>query len=83
MIDDSLVFEPIKTVKGKKFKRHGKTSFKYVYLVSYDGSLTYRAELSKHGFSKCFPSAREAAIAIDKKLIELGLTPVNVFKKIN
>lgn len=31
--------------------------------------------------SKCYESERDAAIAYDKKLIELGELPVNILKK--
>lgn len=69
-------------IRGKTFKRLGKTDYKYVYHVSYDGIETYRAELSKHHYCECFGNPRKAAIAIDKKLLELGMEPVNILKKV-
>ena len=68
-------------IRGKTFKRLGKTSYKYVYHVSYDGVETYRAELSKLHYCECFANPRDAAIAVDKKLLEHGKEAVNILKK--
>ena len=71
----------ITAIKGKKMKRLGKTDYKYVYIVSYDGVKTYSAEIPAFRFCKCFPDIRDAAVAVDKKLMENGKDPVNIFKK--
>ena len=59
-------------------KRICKTEYKYVSVVSYDGIPTFRAELCKYKWRKCFASCREAALAVDKKLLEKGQKPVNI-----
>lgn len=71
----------ITDVRSKIFKRISSTDFKYVYMVSYDGVKTYRAELAKYKFYKCYANVRDAAKAIDIMLIKNGKSPVNILKK--
>ena len=74
------VFSKVPSVYGM-MKRICKTEFKYVSVVSYDGVPTFKAELCKYKWMKCFASCREAALAVDKKLIEKGQQPVNILVK--
>jgi hypothetical protein len=69
------------SLPGLMMKRICKTEYKYVYVVAFDGLPTYRAELAKYRWSKCFPRLRDAALAVDKKLIEMMLPPVNILVK--
>ena len=78
---DEPILNKIESIRGKKFKRLCKTKYKYVYKVSFDNIETYRAELSKYHFCKCFDVIRDAAIAIDKKLLENNKEPVNILKR--
>jgi hypothetical protein len=80
-MNDDKILNEIKIMRGKVFKRLGKTHYKYVYIVSYDGIETYRAELNKYHLCKCFSDSRMAALAVDKRLLEAGLNPVNILKK--
>ena len=57
-------------------KRLGKTDYKYVYIVSYDGVKTYSTEIPTFKFYKCFPDIRDTAV--NKKLMENGKDPVNI-----
>jgi len=74
------VLGAVPSVYGK-MKRICKTEFKYVSVVSYDGVTTFRAEICKYKWMKCFANCREAALAVDKKLIEKGQQPVNILVK--
>lgn len=57
--------------------KHFGTPFKYVTEQHMSGKIYFR--LTYPGYSrKCYPTAREAAIAIDKILIGLGKEPCNV-----
>ena len=76
----NIVLGEVPSVYGK-MKRICKTEFKYVSVVNYDGVATFRAELCKYKWMKCFSSCREAALAVDKKLIEKGKQPVNILVK--
>lgn len=80
-MNDEPILNKIDSIRGKKFKRLGKTKYKYVYIVSFDNVETYRAELSKYKFCKCFDNMRDAAIAVDKKLLENNKEPVNILKR--
>ena len=80
MIDEPIL-NKIDSIRGKKFKRLGKTKYKYVYKVSFDNIETYRAELSKYHLCQCFDIIRDAAIAVDKKLLENNKEPVNILKR--
>ena len=76
----NIVLGPVPSIYGT-MKRICKTEYKYVSLVTYDGTPTFRAELCKYKWMKCFASCREAALAVDKKLIEKGKQPVNILVK--
>lgn len=80
-MNEDKILNEVTNTRGKKFKRLGKTRYKYVYIVSYDGVETYRAELSKYHLCKCFADCRLAALAVDKKLLEEGQEPINILKK--
>lgn len=71
----------VKKVIMSKMKRICKTEYKYVSVVTYDNVLTYRAAIPKYKWMKCFAKAKDAALAVDLKLIEKGKSPVNVLKK--
>jgi hypothetical protein len=66
-----------------------KTEFKYVYrvLLASQGRKQrewFRYAIHKKGqriMASKFETPKEAAIALDKKLIELGFEPVNILKK--
>lgn len=65
----------------------GKTKYKYVYKYMVGGkSIIYKTQIKKKGFCNWynfFEDIEMAAKAVDKKLLELGLQPVNgKFKKI-
>jgi hypothetical protein len=63
---------------GVEIKRHGKVEgFHYIQLVSYNGEMTYRAEIPKLRFSRCFADVNLAAKAVDLKLAQSGRYPVN------
>lgn len=64
-----------------------KSKYKGVYLgykvSGKDRNLPWSAQLTSNGskwHSKYFLTEREAAIAYDKRLIELGKPPVNILK---
>ena len=61
------------------FKRIGKSKqYKYVCEVRFGFNEMWRAELPQYKYTKCFPTERAAAIAVDLKLISLQKEPVNV-----
>lgn len=80
-MDDTKILTEVTQLRTKRMKRIGPTRYKYVYIVSYDGVLTYRAELAKYHYMKCFAIAKDAALAIDKKLLENNQDPVNILKR--
>lgn len=55
--------------------------YKYVTIFKYKEVIYYRAGLAKYKWAKYFNNEREAAIAVDKKLIEKGKEPVNILKR--
>lgn len=60
------------------------TEFKYVDKRIANGKEFYymQVKIGRHGkgASKCYPTAREAAIAVDVYLIKNGKQPVNILK---
>lgn len=66
---------PTQTI-GVDMKREGNTEYKYVYIVSFNGVKTYRAEIPKLK-PKCFEEAKDAAKYVDLKLAQMGKFPVN------
>jgi hypothetical protein len=76
----NVVLDSMPNLYGN-MKRICKTEYKYVSVVTYDGRPTFRAEIRKYKWMKCFASCREAALAVDKKMIEKGNQPVNILVK--
>ena len=72
MFDEKLT--EIKDTFGKKMKRYTgleyDTGYKYVYVVSYDGLMTYRAEFKNPKFNQCFATAKKAASTLDLFLMK-------------
>jgi len=60
-----------------KYKTGGKSKYKYVSL-EWDSNGKERWIMSIYGNRKPFDTERQAAIAVDKKLIEKGKEPVNI-----
>lgn len=64
-------------------KKHlGKSKYKNVYLIEFLGDIYYKASISKYQWVKHFLDEREAAKAVDIKLIEHGEKPINILNKI-
>jgi len=67
---------------GDEMKRICKTKYLYVYIVSINGIKTYRAELNTKNvgfcFSETFANMRDAALTIDKVLMDKKIYPVNI-----
>lgn len=61
-------------------KYKGKSKYKYVTCIDVDGEILWRGVFFRngHGNGKSFKTEREAAIYVDKKLIEQHKTPVNI-----
>ena len=57
--------------------------YKHVYIHEIDGQHYYRAliNLGLGNWGKFFESERQAALAVDKKLLESGKEPVNILVK--
>lgn len=69
-------------IRGKTMKRHGSVDeYKYVRIVSFDGEMTYRAEIPKFHSEKNFANARDAALHVDRELLKNGKEPVNILKR--
>jgi hypothetical protein len=64
-------------IRGKKGIPKGKYKYVYGYLMP-DNSIKYQAKIKKYRWSAYFETEKEAAIAVDKLLINKGLTPVNI-----
>ena len=54
----------------------GKSKYKYVSQIETAGNVWWRGVI--YGNGKSFKTEREAAIYIDKRLIEKGKEPVNI-----
>lgn len=61
-------------------KYKGKSKYKYVSCQELNGELVWRGVFLKNGSGngKTFKTEREAALYVDKKLIEQGKEPVNI-----
>lgn len=62
-----------------------KSKYKYVSQVTENGKKRWRGTFfvkGGKGNGKSFETEREAAIFVDKKLIEIGKDPVNILKKV-
>lgn len=57
-------------------KMIGKSKYKYVSQIDTAGKIWWRGAI--YGSGKNFKTEREAAIYIDKRLIEKGKEPVNI-----
>lgn len=62
--------------------KRAKTQYKYVKSYTYEGVEVFYAQISAIRWSKMFENLKEAAIAVDTKLLEMGKKPVNVLKKV-
>lgn len=62
-------------------KYQGTTDYKYVLGYKIKEKEFFKARIARFKWSKYFLNKREAAIAVDKKLIEKGKEPVNILKK--
>jgi hypothetical protein len=60
--------------------KRAKTQYKYVKSYTYEGVEVFYAQISAIRWSKMFKNLKEAAIAVDTKLLEIGKKPVNVLK---
>lgn len=68
-------------VRISRMTRKGKSkNYKYVYLVTFNGVDMWRAELQKYKWQKVFDfdKEKEAAKAVDLKLIEMKQSPINI-----
>lgn len=79
---ESIILNEMPFSKGKRMERIAKTEFKFVYVVSFDGTPTYRAEVKRLSYHKCFSNCRAAARAVDILLIKNGEKPVNTLTPI-
>jgi len=59
----------------------GVGDYTHVAKYQYKEIVFYRAYLKKFKWTKYFDNEREAAIAVDKKLLEKGKEPVNILKR--
>ena len=62
---------------GKKKLPKGKYKYVYAYEMP-DGSIKYQAFIPKYKWSVYLETERQAAIEVDKFLINKGLKPINV-----
>jgi hypothetical protein len=73
------ILTQISDTRGKTMKRHigvdFDTGYNYVYVVSYDGEMTYRTEFK--GFYQCFAKSKDAAKALDLHLLQSKRKQVN------
>lgn len=60
-------------------KMIGKSKYKYVSQIELSNGIWWRGAIN--GTGKSFRTEKEAAIYIDKKLIEKGKEPVNILKR--
>jgi hypothetical protein len=79
---ENTILREITNIRGKKMKRHGSVvGYEYVRIVSFDGEMTYRAEIPLLKICKSFENSRDAALYVDKELLKAGKQPVNILKK--
>ena len=69
----------VRTKKEKKYVRKSE-EYAHVSLFDYKGEIYYKAQMSKYNWAVFFLTEKEAAKAVDMKLIEKGLEPVNILK---
>lgn len=70
-------YKEFKKERGMRMKRHGRTIYKYVQIISYDGNFAYRAEVAKFKLCKDFGNIRKAANAVDLSFIKAFENPPN------
>lgn len=63
----------------RRKKYLGKTEYAHVSMVEFLGEVYYKATIKS--WTKHFIDLKEAARAVDLKLIEKGLEPKNILKK--
>ena len=70
LADSAFIRGKIKLPKGK---------YKYVYSYKMpDGTIKHQSFISKYKWSAYHKTEKEAAIAVDKYLLQKGLKPVNM-----
>lgn len=82
-------------MKRVLFKRVGGSIFKYVrnchrfdnglqkeYCIVWEAILPASQTFTGYKWSKMFDTERDAALAVDRKLISLGKKPVNILKRV-
>ncbi|MBD3198035.1 MAG: hypothetical protein GF317_23495 [Candidatus Lokiarchaeota archaeon] len=57
--------------------------YKYVQMYRFGKKMMWRGLAGKKGYGKYFSTEREAAIYVDKQLIEQRKEPVNILVSIN
>jgi len=68
--------------KGKIIKWVSITKYKYVGKVEIEGEIWYKARISRlNEWYNYYSDIKEAAKAVDIKLIENGFEPINILKK--
>ena len=77
-INSSTSITEFKFMRGKYL---GVTEYKYVYKYIYADVVIYHAQIGKYKWRFITKSIHEAAVAVDKKLIQYGLDPINILKK--
>ena len=65
----------------KKVQIKTEKNYKYVSCFETEWGLVARVNMPRYNWQKYFQTEREAAIAVDKKLIENGREPVNILIK--
>lgn len=65
----------------RKDKIHkGKSIYKHVSIFEYNNNIYYKAQIAKFKWHKFFIDEKQAARAVDIKLIEKGLSPLNILR---
>ena len=65
----------------RKDKIHlGKSIYKHVSMFEYEKIIYYKAQIAKFKWHKFFTTEKQAAKAVDIKLIEKGFSPLNILK---
>jgi hypothetical protein len=73
--------EILQVLHYRKDKIHkGKSIYKHVSMFEYNKILYYKAQIAKFKWHKFFTTEKQAAKAVDIKLIEKGLSPLNILK---
>jgi hypothetical protein len=67
--------------RNKKYLK-GATLFKNIAVLEYKGKLYFEAHIQRYRYYEYFENERQAAIAVDKKLLEMGEEPVNILVRL-